>query len=119
MTALEYFRILAPALASITDEAVSVWIGIAEGSTNTWCLTTEQVAQANALYAAHLIETTPGLSPTGGSNGSVVSEKEGDLQITYGTTKGADSILGYTPYGLRYLDMTQACSGAGIRTRIA
>lgn len=118
MTELEYFRILAPALASITDEAVGVWIGIAECSTNTWCLNDEQKAMANALYAAHLIETTPGLSPTGGGAGQVKSEKEGDLQITYGSIDGQDTFLGSTAYGLKYLDLTKAYSGSGILTRM-
>lgn len=118
MTSLEYFRILAPALSSLTDEAVSVWIGIAEGSTNTWCLSDDKKNMANALYAAHLIETTPSASPTSGTSGQVVSEKEGDLQITYGTIKGADSFEGSTPYGMKYLEITRACSGSGIMTRI-
>lgn len=118
MTSLEYFRILAPALSSLSDEYVSVWIGIAEGSTNTWCLSVEQASMANALYAAHLIETTPSASQTSRSGGQVVSEKEGDLQITYGAINGSDSFEGSTPYGLKYLDLTRACSGACIMTRV-
>lgn len=119
MTPLEYFRILAPEFASVVDGTVQTWLTMAGNLANTGCLDAERAAMALALYAAHMLRLT--LSPaqgTVGALGPVTSEREGDLQRTYGALKGSDSWLGQTPYGQQYIDITKACFGAGIMTRV-
>ena len=120
MTSLEYFRMLAPAFASVADATVNQWLALAGNLTNTGCLDSERAAMANALYAAHLLATTP--STNEGANvaqGAVTSEREGDLQRTYGALKGSDTWLGQTSYGQQYMKITSVCSGIGIMTRVA
>lgn len=119
MTPLEYFRLLAPEFASVVDGTVQTWLTMAGNLANTGCLDAERAAMALALYAAHMLR----LTQTQGSSGStalgpVTSEREGDLQRTYGALKGSDSWLGQTPYGQQYNDITKACFGLGIMTRV-
>lgn len=120
MTPLEYFRLLAPEFVAVSDSTANQWLSLAGNLVNTSCLDAERAAMALALYAAHQLR----LTQTQGSNastaqGSVTSEREGDLQRTYGALKGSDSWLGQTPYGQQYLDITKACFGLGIMTRVA
>ena len=117
MTALEYFRLLAPEFAGVDDVTVGSWITMAGNVIDVSCLDTERAAMATALYAAHLLA----LSQRGSSfvSGAVTSEKEGDLSRSYGTVTGGDTWLGQTGYGLQYMDMTAGCYGASIMTRIA
>jgi hypothetical protein len=98
---------------------VNRWLSVAGNLVNVGCLDTERAAMALALYAAHMLR----LTQTQGSSGStalgpVTSEREGDLQRTYGALKGSDSWLGQTPYGQQYNDITKACFGLGIMTRV-
>jgi len=116
MTSLEYFRLLAPGYASTSDATATQWLTIAAMFVPTGCLTTEGYNMAQALYAAHLL-TLSNASASGVVAGPVSSEKEGDLSRSYGTTKGDDSVLGSTPYGLQYIDMTKGCYGGAIMTR--
>jgi len=116
MTALQYFRLLAPEFASISDAIVNQWLTIAGMFVPTGCLDAEKYAMATALYAAHLIKQST-VSASGGAVGPVTMEKEGDLARSYGTTKGDDSVLGSTPYGLQYMQVTAACYGSAIMTR--
>jgi len=114
MTSLEYFRLLAPGYASTSDATATQWITIAAMFVPTGCLTAEGYNMAQALYAAHLLTLSPS---SGVVAGPVTSEKEGDLSRSYGSTKGDDSVLGSTPYGLQYIDMTKGCYGGAIMTR--
>jgi hypothetical protein len=116
MTALQYFRLLAPEFASISDAIVNQWLTIAEMFVPTGCIDAEKYAMATALYAAHLIKQSI-VSASGGAVGPVTMEKEGDLARSYGTTKGDDSVLGSTTYGLQYMQVTAACYGSAIMTR--
>lgn len=119
MTPLEYFRILAPEFASVVDGTVQTWLTMAGNLANTGCLDAERAAMALALYAAHMLRLTLAHAQgTVGALGPVTSEREGDLQRTYGALKGSDSWLGQTPYGQQYIDITKACFGAGIMTRV-
>ena len=119
MTPLEYFRILAPEFASVVDGTVQTWLTMAGNLANTGCLDAERAAMALALYAAHMLRLTLAHAQgTVGALGTVTSEREGDLQRTYGALKGSDSWLGQTPYGQQYIDITKACFGAGIMTRV-
>ena len=119
MTPLEYFRIFASAFAAMTDEAVGVWLGIAETQIDVVCLDAERAAQAQALYAAHLIALS-NTTATGseGTVGPITSEKEGDLARTYGALQGSDTWMGQTPYGQQYNRLTLVCSGSAIMTRV-
>lgn len=119
MTQLQYFRLLAPEFSSIIDATVEQWLSMAGTRINVAGLDTERAAQAAALYAAHSLRLTQTQASDGNAAlGAVVSEKEGDLQRTYGALKGSDSWLGQTPYGQQYLDLTQVICGVGIMTRV-
>ena len=119
MTPLEYFRLLAPEFAGVADATVQTWLTMAGNLANTGCLDAERAAMALALYAAHMLRLTLAHAQgTVGALGPVTSEREGDLQRTYGALKGSDSWLGQTPYGQHYIDITKACFGAGIMTRV-
>ena len=114
MTELEYFRLLAPEFASVTDATVNSWLTMAGNLIVVGCLDAERAAMAQALYAAHLLA----LSTAGGAVGAVVSEREGDLSRTYATIKGGDTLLGSTSYGQQYIDLTRPCFGVNIMTRV-
>jgi len=114
MTALEYFRLLAPEYAATIDATVNKWLAMADLQAAETCFTDERAAMAQALYAAHLLT----LSTAGGAVGAVVSEREGDLSRTYATIKGGDTLLGSTSYGQQYIDLTRPCFGVNIMTRV-
>lgn len=118
MTELEYFRLLAPEFSTTLDATVNQWLAIAASLVNVGCLDPERAAMARALYAAHLLSLTT-TTARGGSTalGPVTSEREGDLQRTYGSIAGSDTYMGQTSYGQQYLDVTRACFGSAIMTR--
>lgn len=118
MTPLQYFRLLAPEFASVTDETVNTWLTVAGNLANVDCLELEVANMALALYAAHLLWSANNAA-AGGSVGAVTMEKEGDLQRQYGAVKGSDTWLGRSPYGQQYLNVTSPCFGAAIMTRIS
>jgi hypothetical protein len=119
MTPLEYFRLLAPEFSCVPDNTFSTWLIVAQNTTSTACLDAERANMANALYAAHLLwVTTNQASGSGGGLGAIKREKEGDLEREYGEIKGADSWLTQSPYGLQFNDLTRACYGLGIMTRV-
>lgn len=119
MTELEYLRLLAPEFASVSDATANQWLSVAGNLTETGCLDTERAAMARALYAAHMLSLTTRSGQGGAAAlGPVTSEKEGDLQRSYGSVKGGDTYMGQTPYGQQYLDITRACFGATIMTRV-
>ena len=114
MTALEYFRLLAPEYSATLDATVNQWLAIADLQAAETCFTDDRAEMAQALYAAHLLA----LSTAGGAVGAVVSEREGDLSRTYATVKGGDTLLGSTSYGQQYIELTRPCFGVNIMTRI-
>lgn len=116
MSPLQYFRLFAPAFASIDDATVSQWLTVAESMVNVGCLDTERQNMAIAYYAAHLMSITE--SASSGASGPIKSEKEGDLSRSYGAVSGDATWLGQTPYGLAYLNLSSACAGASILTRM-
>lgn len=111
MTALDYFRMFAPAFGSTPDVTVAEWIDLATG------LITEDCAseQAVAAYAAHLMQVT---ASAGASVGAVTAEKEGDLSRSYGALRNSEDWLGSTSYGQLYLELTRTCVSTGALTRI-
>jgi hypothetical protein len=116
MTALEYFRLIAPEFASVGDATVGQWLTIAARLADVSRLDAELGNMALALYAAHMLKLST--TSSSGASGSVRMEKEGDLQRSYSTVKGADTLLGSTSYGLQYLDVTRPAYGLGIMTRV-
>ena len=120
MTPLDYFRTFAPEFECNSNSMVSRWLTIAEAQIDVSCLDDERAAMAQALFAAHLMSITLRSALGGSVNaGPVTREKEGDLERTYGTLKGSDTYLGQTTYGQQYLDITKACHGSAIMTRVA
>lgn len=115
MTALEYFRLLAPEYAATSDATVNKWLAMADLQAAETCFTDERAAMAQALYAAHLLALSEGGASSGGA---IVSEREGDLSRTYATIKGGDTLLGSTSYGQQYIDLTRPCFGVNIMTRV-
>ena len=119
MTELEYFRLLAAEFASVDDATVERWLSVAGNLVNVGTLNAERAAMARALYAAHLLSLSTRSGQGGAAAlGPVTSEREGDLQRSYGGIKGGDTYLGQTSYGQQYLDITKVCSGAAIMTRV-
>lgn len=119
MTPLEYFRLLASEFAATDDATVNQWLTVAALFVSAACLDAERQNMALALYAAHLLSTSQKTAAGGGSiQGPLLSEKEGDLQRTYGQIKGSDSPIGQTSYGQQYAELVKPCSGAGIMTRV-
>ena len=119
MTELQYFRLLAPEFAGVADATVQQWLSVAGNLASTGCLDAEREAMARALYAAHMLSLTTRSGQGGAAAlGAVTSEKEGDLQRSYGGVKGGDTYMGQTSYGQQYLDITKACFGAAIMTRV-
>ena len=119
MTELQYFRLFATEFASVSDETVQQWLTIAALRTEIGCLDADRAAMARGLYAAHLLSLSVSASQGKASApGPVTSEKEGDLQRTYGALKRADTFLGQTQYGQQYLEITRVCAGSAIMTRV-
>lgn len=116
MTPLQYFRLFAPRFSTVSDAVVNEWLTIAGSVANTSCLGAERAAMAQAYYAAHLLAITE--DTANGITGPVKSEREGDLSRSYGAISGDATWLGQTPYGLAYRNLTAACYGASIMTRM-
>jgi len=116
MTPLEYFRLLASEFAAVADATVNGWLAFAGNIISTSGLDDERANMALALYAAHSLAMAQ-LTAAGGAfaNASVTSEKEGDLQRTYGAMGASDTWMGQSVYGQQYLALT--ASQVGIMCR--
>lgn len=66
MTALEYFRLIAPEYSSTLDATVNQWLAVANIQAAETCFADDRAAMAQALYAAHLLT----LSTAGGAVGA-------------------------------------------------
>lgn len=108
MTTLEWFRFFAPEYASVSDAEVAILVTASNTLANIACLTGDQASAAIALYAAHLQWMKSNAS--NGLNGSLKMRKEGDLAEQYvGRIAGDNSVIGQSPYGLQFIDMTAPC----------
>ena len=116
MTALDYFRMFATEFAGIADADVNKWLALATNDVYAPCLSAEELARAQALYAAHLLKQSEDAA-NGGARGTITSEKEGDLQRSYGTGAGSYVQKGSTPYYDQYFELVSRCFGATILTR--
>ena len=115
MTQLEYFRVVAPDYAAMSDADVLIWIQIAEGLSSTAALDDETAALAVAFYAAHMIYVA-GLN---GASGAVMSEREGDLARSYQPLAGNAGWLGTSSYGKSYMHIVASNRGGNILTRMS
>lgn len=98
---------------------VNRWLGVADALIDVACLDADRAAMAQAYYAAHMMSLNLRASLGGSANlGPVTREVEGDLERAYGSLKGSDKYLGQTTYGQQYIEITKACHGAGIMTRV-
>lgn len=106
MDAITLLNMLAPHLSNIDDDIVQNALKTAE-SYRPKCLPENKQIEAVALYAAYLLSSMverenikPGL----------VSEKEGDLQRTYGNIDTANTAKNYLA---RYNELNNICRSIG------
>ena len=118
-TALQYFRLLAPEFANVSDSVVNVWNSLAVKFVNPGTLDEDTVTMAVALYAAHMLSLSLGSGQYGSNAGAAVTRaREGDLERYYSAVSGSTTWLGQTSYGRQYLEITRQAFGSGIMTRI-
>ncbi|WP_158782496.1 DUF4054 domain-containing protein [Pantoea sp. BAV 3049] len=112
LTALEIFRKLAPEFAAVPDPVVLGYIDLAslfvcEGDYG------KALNVALALMAAHIMASPGGYSQDGSTSvGKILSRKEGDLSITYGSVSSDADYLSGTTYG-NLLQMLRKRLGRG------
>lgn len=122
LTVEQYLQAVAPGVAS--DASASVYIEMAEQRTNAQFYG-EKRNQAVALLAAHIAflftgsagSLGPGSgSSEGGSTGTILSKREGDLSVSYGSgaasstgSSVSDSELAQTRWGLQLLALRKGC----------
>lgn len=110
---LALFRFLVPYFAAVPDSIVEQALTMAEAERPT-CLTEAQQDQAQVYYAASLLYSRK--LQEDAANGpaipvGVTSEKEGDLQRSYGKVEGSDDPFDW--WG-QYVKMAAVCSGGAI-----
>ncbi len=115
-------RTIAPQFEKDSDATVQVYMELAEPFVSENKLGPFYV-RALAEYAAHLMTLRDMIAADGASGASLVSvgvtsEREGDLQRTYGTSTETDgSDLTKTIYGKRYKKLLRMCI-VPIKTRM-
>lgn len=120
MTQLEYFRLFAPEFSGVNDIEVQKWLTVASAIVDVSCLSPEQQNVAIALYAAHSLKLSQASLSTGGAVvGSLLSEKEGDLERRYSNvTTNTTSTTEQTIYGRQFDDLLKVCAGGHIMTGV-
>lgn len=103
MNALQYFRQFAPEFNNLNDDAANGWITSAAVFVPAPNPVTEKSKLGQALYAAHLCWMQK--YQKGGHRGSVISEKDGDLQRNYKPADDSQTFLGQSSYGLQYRNL--------------
>lgn len=117
MTSIQWFRLLAPEFASLTDAQVNALLSAASVFVSTSGLNTDQANAALALYAAHLQWVTVNCTGSSAISGTVKSEREGDLSRTYADMVGENTWIGQSPYGKQFNDIMKAATGSCLMTR--
>lgn len=117
MTSLQWFRLLAPEFAALSDAQVNALVTAASLLVSTNGLNSDQAAAALALYGAHLQWLTVNRTGSSSTVGNIKSEKEGDLSRTYSSVSGDDTWIGQSPYGLQFEEIMRAATGGCIMTR--
>lgn len=120
MTQLEMFRKIAPEFAQISDEEVQGMLDLV-GDILSKKRFGKMYDRAVALLAAHqfTLQTLIANDENAGAatsltSGALVSEREGDLQRSYGGMASSsgddmDSLLKKTVYGLQFLTLRSMC----------
>lgn len=121
MTQLEMFRKIAPEFAQISDEEVQGMLDLV-GDILSKKRFGKMYDRAVALLAAHqfTLQTLIASDENAGAatsltSGALVSEREGDLQRSYGGMSSSssgddmDSLLKKTVYGLQFLTLRSMC----------
>lgn len=116
MSLLELFRFLVPYFAAVPDTDVLAALALAEPYRPA-CLTPSQQDEAQVWYAASLLLERQRQTEAGTGTGpipyGIKSEKEGDLQRTYGAADGIEDPLNF---GDRYDALARLCGGYGAIT---
>lgn len=86
------FNVLPDETANAKIEAAKLFVSVPD--------TSDKSNTLIALFALHLAWMDKYQS--GGHRGTIASEKEGDSQRTYNAAKGAEDLLGQSPYGQQY-----------------
>jgi hypothetical protein len=106
VTAQEYFDFFYPYFSDVTDprfvspEMIAIAMSLAQ-SHRPACLLEEQQNEAQAHYAAWLLESRRlGLETTGASGATIVKEKQGNVEVQYGSATAASQAVSgpNTPY---------------------
>lgn len=113
ITALQYLTLRAPSYSS--DTRVADLLVLAENFTG--CLTGDPKEMAKALQVLHWLtisDRTGGGSASASTGvGAIQSEKEGDLEISYGklpnTNSTSSNDLSQTPWGLELEALLKTC----------
>ena len=112
MSSLALYRALVPGHAAVLDATVETWLELAARRHSAAAFGTVY-AEAMVWWAAHFVELTPGTgagSSSGSTVGQILSQKDGDLSVTYANTtssggSGGTGDLTTTRYGQLYLDL--------------
>ena len=111
MTTQEYIALRAPELT--IDARVDSLVDVADSFKG--CLTGDRAEMAKGLLVLHWLTLSyrSNNDAQGGAIGGVVSEKEGDLQVSYGgvvnTSNLSDNALAQTSWGLEYESLMKSC----------
>ena len=120
MTPLEFLRFIYPSTDSLDPVQVETALAIA-ADYRPYCLPEARQDEAQALYAAYLLEDIAARSSggyVGGYAGPIVREKEGQLERQYADTTSNDNFntRDATFYG-RWKELNDLCGIGAIVTR--
>lgn len=110
MTASEILTLIYP--ASVATPNRELYLQLARERSRGICA--ENMEQAVALRAAHMIALATDPARAGGTAGAVVSKREGDLSISFGgatTNPGSFGNLQATSFGQELIALIRSCKG--------
>ena len=121
MTILEIFRVIAPEFKDISDEVVQANIDIYADMISRSAFG-KYYERAVAFYTAHNMALTNMMTSSGSTSadvigGSIIREKEGDLERQYSEGKTTSDLLDKTVYGKQYLNLMGIIVPVTIRKR--
>jgi hypothetical protein len=105
MTTIEFFRIVAPEFSGESDATVNQFIALAPSFINVNLYADDSLNLALALKTASLMLARKNSASGQSSGGELLSEKEGDLQRSYGAAIGKNDGLDIYMQQLRDLNM--------------
>lgn len=118
-TSLELFRLVAPEFSASDDATVQSFIDLAPYFVDVLLYPVEKRELVIALQAASLMFNQKQSTIGSSSGGTLVREKEGDLERQYGNTSSSNSKIATRNIYLQQLDMLSfGIAGAGIMTRM-